>query len=171
MIKDEVLRAQLVLAVENGAKWRARRAEQFPADKRNISSAQSLAALTKRLEGLPLNNPHLAAYIDVMERAVAVAVAKRSVLQGISNIESQCIGRYGFDYAQDGIDNPAPFLFVLTREIADLVEEEEARIKEKKDAVDDGARSEAAVAAVKAAAKTSKRSAGKRRPSQGALAH
>src|SRR5579864_3751949 len=132
MITDELLRAQLVLAIENAAKWRARRAEQHPADKGNISSSQSLAALAKGLESLPVNNPHLAAYVDIMARAVTVAVAKRSVLHDLSSIESQCIGRYGFDYPLDGNDNPAPFLFVLTREITDLVEEEEAGIKEKK---------------------------------------
>src|SRR5690348_11859817 len=123
MITDEVLRAQLVLAIENAATWRAKRAERHPADKRNINSSQSLAALAKRLEAMPVNNPHLAAYIDIMERAVTVAVAKRSVLQGISSVESQFIGRYGFDYPLDGNDNPAPFLFVLTREITHLVEE------------------------------------------------
>jgi hypothetical protein len=175
MIKDEVLRAQLVLAVENAATWRAGRAEQYPADKRNIRSAQSLAALTKRLEALSVNNPHLAAYIEIMERAVAVAVAKRSVLHRISNLASQCIGRYGFDYPQDGNDNPAPFLFVLTREITDLVEEEEERIKEKKGVPDDEALREVVAAAAKEtherAKDTSKKRSSKRRPSQGALAH
>jgi hypothetical protein len=175
MIKDEVLRAQLVLAVENAATWRAGRAEQFPADKRNVRSAQSLAALTKRLEALSVNNPHLAAYIEIMERAVAVAVAKRSVLHRISNLASQCIGRYGFDYPQDGNGNPAPFLFVLTREMTDLVEEEEERIK-KKGAPDDEALREVVATAAKETAHerakgTSKKRPSKRRPSQGALAH
>src|SRR5579883_1856503 len=132
MITDEGLRAQLVRAIENAAQWRARRAARHPADKRNISSSQSLVALAKSLESLPTNNPHLTAYVDIMERAVAVAVAKRSVLHDLSSIEWQCIGRYGFDYPLDRNDNPAPFLFVLTREITDLVEEEEAGIKEKK---------------------------------------
>jgi len=125
--RREVLRAQLVLAVENSAEWRARKAERHRDDERNISSLRSLAALAKRLEALPVNNLHLAAYIEIMERAVEVD--KGTVPHDISNIELQCILRYGFDYPQDG--NPAPFLFVLTREITDLVEEEEERIKEK----------------------------------------
>ena len=125
--RREVLRAQLVLAVENSAEWRARKAERHHDDERNISSLRSLAALAKRLEALPVNNLHLAAYIEIMERAVEVD--KGAVPHDISNIELQCILRYGFDYPQDG--NPAPFLFVLTREITDLVEEEEERIKEK----------------------------------------
>jgi hypothetical protein len=172
MVKDEVLRAQLVLAVENAAKWRATRAEQHPTDQRNISSSQSLGALAKRLESLPVNNPHLAAYIDVMERAVAIAVAKRSVLHALSNVESQFIGRYGFDYPRDSDDNPAPFLFVLTREITDLVEEEEERIQEKKDEPDNEAPTEVAAEAAHAAEKkAAKKPSSRRRPSQGALAH
>jgi hypothetical protein len=176
MVKDEVLRAQLVLAVENAAKWRATRAEQHPTDQRNITSSQSLAALAKRIESLPVNNPHLAAYIDVMERAVAIAVAKRSVLHALSNVESQFIGRYGFDYPRDGNDNPAPFLFVLTREITDLVEEEEERIQEKRDEPDNEAPIEAAAEAATETAhaaekKAAKKTPSRRRPSQGALAH
>ena len=176
MITDEVLRAQLVLAVKNSAKWRARRAEQHPDDQRNISSSRSLVALAERLEALPVSNPHLAAYIDIMERAVAVAVAKRSVLHDISDIESRCIGRYGFDYAQSDNGNPALFLFVLTREMTDLVEEEE-RIKEKKDdpncgAAAEGAREAAKETARKAASEAPKktRRGRRKRPSQGALA-
>jgi hypothetical protein len=121
MITDEVLRAQLVLAIENSAKWRARRVERYRDAKSNIGLSRSLAALAKRLEALPINNPHLAAYVEIMERAATVA--KRSMRDDISKIESQCIGRYGCHYPQEG--NPAPFLFVLTREITDLVEEEE----------------------------------------------
>ena len=176
MIKDEVLRAQLVLAVENAAKWRATRAEQHPADQRNISSSQLLATLAKRLESLPVNNPHLTAYIDVMERAVAIAVAKRSVLHALSNVESQFIGRYGFEYPRDGDDNPAPFLFVLTREITDLVEEEEERIQERKGEPDCAAPKEAAGEVATetthaAEKKAAKKPSSRRRPSQGAFAH
>ncbi|HEV2550006.1 MAG TPA: hypothetical protein VGU20_22030 [Stellaceae bacterium] len=178
MITDEVLRAQLVLAVTNSAKWRARRAEQHPDDQRNISSSYSLAALAKRLDALPVNNPHLAAYIQIMERAVAVAVAKRSVLHDISEIESRCIGRYGFDYAQGDDGNPAPFLFVLTREMTDLVEEEEERITEKKAGADDAVRAGAASGAAKETTRQGAREASRKtrrgrrkRPSQGALAH
>ena len=177
MVTDEVLRAQLALAVKNSAKWRARRAEQHPDDQRNISSSRSLVALAERLEALPVSNPHLAAYIDIMERAVAVAVAKRSMLHDISDIESRCIGRYGFDYAQSDNGNPALFLFVLTREMTDLVEEEE-RIKEKKD--DDPNYGAAAEAAREAAKETARKAASeapkktrrgrRKRPSQGALA-
>jgi hypothetical protein len=178
MITDEVLRAQLVLAVKNSAKWRARRAEQHPDDQRNISSSRSLVALAERLEALPVNNPHLAAYLEIMERAVGVAVAKRSVLHDISDIEQRCIGRYGFDYPHDDNGNPAPFLFVLTREMTDLVEEEEERIKEKKGVADYQATAEAASEAAKETRRTAAREApqktrrGRRkRPSQGALAH
>ena len=172
MITDEVLRAQLVLAVKKSAKWRARRAEQHPDDQRNISSSRSLVALAERLEALPANNPHLAAYIDIMERAVAVAVAKHSVLHDISDIESRCIGRYGFDYPQDDNGNPAPFLFVLTREMTDLVEEEEERIKEKKDDYEPTAEAanETARQAAREASKKTRRGR-RKRPSQGALAH
>jgi hypothetical protein len=112
-----------------------------------------------------------------MERAVAVAVAKRSVLHDISDLEQRCIGRYGFDYPHDDNGNPAPFLFVLTREMTDLVEEEEERIKEK-NVADYQATAEAASEAAKETARTAAREApqktrrGRRkRPSQGALAH
>jgi len=124
MITDEVLRAQLVLAVENSAKRRAKKA-----DGRHISSSQSLAALAKKLEALPINNPHLAAYLEIMARVVAVA--QGSALRDISKIETHCIGRYGVDYPRDGNGNPAPFLFVLTRAITELVEEEEERNKKR----------------------------------------
>ena len=174
MITDEVLRAQLVLAIENAARWRAMRAERHPADKRNISSSRSLAALAKRLESLPANNPHFMAYVNIMERAVAVAVAKRSMLHDLSSVESQCIGGYGFDYPMDGNDNPAPFLFVLTREITDLVEEEEAGFNKKSRADEKAAREVASEAAKEAAHQTaqkpSKKASRLRRPSQGALA-
>ena len=175
MITDEVLRAQLVLAIEKSAKWRARRAEQHPDDQRNVSCSRSLAALAKRLEALPVNNPHFAAYLEIMERAVAVALAKRSVLHEISNIESRCIGRYGFDYPQDGHGSPGPFLFVLTREMTDLVEEEEDRIKEKGATHYRAAKnvaSEAVAGATDAAASEAARkppTRRRKRPSQGAL--
>lgn len=176
MITDEVLRAQLVRAVKSSAKWRARRAEQYPDDQRNISSSRSLVALAERLEALPANNPHLAAYIDIMERAVTVAVAKRSVLHDISDIERRCIGRYGFDYSQGDNGNPALFLFLLTREMTDLVQDEEVRIKEKKDdyepppeVASDRANETGRQAAREASKKT--RRGRRKRPSQGALAH
>jgi hypothetical protein len=176
MITDEVLRAQLVLAIEKSASWRARRAEQHPDDQRNISSARSLAALAERLKALPVNNPHLTAYIGIMERAVAVAIARRSVLHEISNIESRCIGRYGFDYPQDDHGSPAPFLFVLTREMTDLVEEEEDRIKEKKGETHCGvARRGESKAALEVADEAPREASKKpsstrrKRPSQGAL--
>jgi hypothetical protein len=43
---------QLVLAIESSAEWRASKAAQYPDDKRNVSSSQSLSKLAKNLNAL-----------------------------------------------------------------------------------------------------------------------
>jgi hypothetical protein len=139
-------REQLEMAVSSSSEWRAEKAAQYPNDKRNISSCESLAKLAKKLEALPLNNPHLVAYAEMMERAIEL----EDVVTRISEIESPYIGRYGFDYPQTGA--PAAFLKGLTQEIATLVEEEEERVKEEKLEADYEEAKEAADEAAKEAA-------------------
>jgi hypothetical protein len=115
---------QLVLQVVSSADWRASKAEQYPDDKRNIKSSQSLTRLAKKLSVLPADDERVAAYGEVMDRAVEL----ENPLYDISQAHSRYIGRYGFDYPQDG--DPAVFLDELTEECQGFVAAEEEQITE-----------------------------------------
>ena len=117
---------QLIEKVESSADWRAEKAEQYPDDTRNVRSSQALMKLAKRLKTLPDDDENGAAYETVMSRLME----SDDDSAGISAIEheSNYIGRYGFDYPQDG--NPADFLSALTEHCQELIDEAEERAAE-----------------------------------------
>jgi hypothetical protein len=115
---------QLVLQVESSADWRASKAEQYPDDKRNIKSSQSLTRLAKNLNALPRDDEHVAAYVKMMDRAVELEDPLHDIIQ----THSRYISRYGFDYPQDG--NSAFFLDELTEECQSYVDAEDERLAE-----------------------------------------
>jgi hypothetical protein len=108
---------QIIERVESSADWRAEKAEQYPNDARNMRSSQALTKLAEKLKGLPANDENVAAYEAVMSRLVESDVGDEML--GVIEYESQYIGRYGFDYAQDG--DPADFLEALTEHCQESV--------------------------------------------------
>jgi hypothetical protein len=138
---------QLVLAVEGSSWWRAEKAEQYPDDERNVSSSESLAKLAERLQALPRDDVHLVAYAEAIDRAVELS-KECDLLSNISRTESQYIGRYGFDYPEDG--DPSEFLESLTQEIESLIEDVEERVKDERLEAEHEAAAEEADEAAKA---------------------
>jgi hypothetical protein len=154
--------ALLVQQVESSAEWRASKAEQYPNDRRNIKSSQSLTRLAEKLNALPLDDEHVTAYEEMMDRAVEL----ENPLYDISQAHSRYIGRYGFDYLQDG--NPVVFLDELTEECQGFVSAEEEQIAEAeseeryvaaKEAADEAAKEAAHEAAKEAAEEAAKEAA------------
>lgn len=139
---------QLVLRVEASAAWRASKAEHYPDDKRNARSSQALTKLGRKLKMLPADNKCLGTYAAVIDRAVALRAS--SVLSDVSEDESEYIGRYGFDYRQEG--DPEAFLDGLTDEIRPLIEAAEEEIAEEKREAEYEAAKEAADETAKEAA-------------------
>jgi flagellar biosynthesis/type III secretory pathway protein FliH len=119
----------LIQSVETSAEWRAGKAAQYPDDKRNRSSSKALFLLAKNLAELPADDKHVQAYEAIHERLLELDLISR-----VSEHESQYIGRYGFDYPQDG--DPEDFLASLTEEYQEWVDEaeEEAAEEEREEA-------------------------------------
>jgi hypothetical protein len=116
----------LIIAVESSAEWRAQKAEQYPDDNRNIRSSQALAKLAEKLKALPDDDENVAAYETVLSRLTD----SNDDPSRVSEHESHYIGRYGFDYPQDG--NPAGFLSALTEQYQEWADEAEERAAEEK---------------------------------------
>ena len=148
----------LISQVESSADWRAGKAEQYPDDNRNVRSSQALAKLAKKLKAIRGNDKNVAAYEAVldwlMDRIDMVRVVEH---------ESHFIGRYGFDYPQDG--DPAGFLSALTEQYQEWVDEAKERIAEEereqafekaKEIADDEAKEAAHEAAKEAADEAAK---------------
>jgi hypothetical protein len=143
--------------VEASGHWRAGKARQFPNDKRNTRSSESLVSLAEKLNELPPAAREAAlAYSNVMQRVDDLD--DPDVAYEIVGAQSQYIGRYGFDYPADG--NPALFLAGLAEQLAEIVERKEARLSEKekelrfeavKEAADEAAKEAAHEAAEEAA--------------------
>ncbi len=113
--------------IEGSSEWRADKAKQYPDDKRNVRSSESLARLSKQLSALPDNDPKLRAYSELIVRGVDADMD----LGRYSEFQSTYIGRYGFDYPADG--DPDSFMDGLIDELTELVEEAEKRLKEQED--------------------------------------
>jgi hypothetical protein len=152
----------LIEHVESSAHWRAQKAEQYPNDKRNERSSRALTELAENLRALPADDKYGGAYEAVMDRLVEL---KDELLQVIEH-ESQYIGRYGFDYPQDG--DPVDFLSDLTETYQEWVSEAEEHIAEEereeayeaaKEAADESAREAAHEAAKEAAEEAAKEAA------------
>jgi hypothetical protein len=137
---------EIVEAIKSSAEWRDSKAEQYPDDKRNTSSSRSLSNLAKKLGALRPDNQHLVAYAEVMTRAIDLDDA----LSRIIEFQSRYIGRYGFDYPQDG--DPAAFLDALTEEYGHLIKDAEDKAAEEKRDEEYEAAKEAADEAAKEAA-------------------
>jgi hypothetical protein len=117
---------QIIDRVESSADWRAEKAEQYPNDTRNMRSSQALTKLAEKLKSLPANDENVAAYEAVMSRLVESDDCDEMI--GVFEYESQYIGRYGFDYPQDG--DPADFLEALTEYCQELVSKAEEQAAE-----------------------------------------
>jgi hypothetical protein len=140
---------ELAERVESSADWRAGKAKQYPNDKRNVHSSEALNKLAEGLRDIPYDDEGVDAYEAALDRALELD-DKADVLSRISEFETQYLGRYGFDYPQDG--NPSLFLEGLTKEIISLVEGEEAKIAEEENELKYEAAVEAADEAAKEAA-------------------
>jgi hypothetical protein len=117
----------LVESVESSACWRSQKADQYPDDKRNQRSSAALEKLAERLRKLPTDNEHAQTYEAILERLVELDQAYQ-----ISEHESHYIGRYGFDYPEDG--DPEAFLTGLNEHYQELVEEaEEEKAEEERE--------------------------------------
>jgi hypothetical protein len=155
---------QLIEKVESSADWRAGKAEQYPDDTRNMRSSRALEKLAKRLKALPDDDEDGTAYEAVVRRLVESGYDR--LMLGLSEHESQYVGRYGFDYPQDG--DPASFLSALTEHCQELVdeakeeeaeEERERAYEDAKETADEEAK-EAAHEAAKEAAEEAAKEAG-----------
>lgn len=109
----------LIASVEESAEWRAEKAAQFPDDERNERCSAALAVLARNLRALPARDGHAQAYDAAMGRLVEFEDA----LIEMGEHETRHIGRYGFDYPEDG--DPRAFLSALTRICDELVEDAE----------------------------------------------
>jgi hypothetical protein len=118
---------QLIDQVEGSSYWRARKAEEYPGDHRNVTSSESLARLAERLRELPPDDPNVAAYQAAMDDLLA-AEDIDSALVDLSEDQSRYIGRYGFDYPEDG--DPAEFLQAMTELVNNAAERERAAADE-----------------------------------------
>ena len=127
MADVKLWRDQIVDRVSASAEWRFEKARQYPDDRRNIRSSQALRTLAENLQALPLDDPKLAAYAEMMERSDVLVDTQPELL---FETENQAIGRYGFDYPEDG--EPSAFLDGLTRQFADLLEEADEELAEQK---------------------------------------
>jgi hypothetical protein len=113
----------LIQDVESSADWRDGKATQYPDDKRNRNSSEALSLLAKNLAGLPADNKHVQAYEVLIERLFEIDKGSQ-----MSEHQSQYIGRYGFDYPQDG--DPEDFLDSLNEEYQEWVDEAEEKAAE-----------------------------------------
>jgi hypothetical protein len=133
----------LIGEVESSVEWRTYKATEYPNDKRNRTSAESLSKLAKNLRKLSSDNRHVRAYEAALDRLVAL----EADWNNIGEYTSLRIGRYGFDYPLDG--DPEPFLEHLTehyqQQIAEVGKrsdeaERERAYKEACEAADEQAR-------------------------------
>jgi hypothetical protein len=152
----------LTCNVESSADWRAEKAEQYPDDNRNMRSSRALAKLAERLRTLPDNDDNVVAYEAIMGRLADLD----DDLTRVTEHESHYIGRYGFDYPQDG--DPASFLSDLIEQYHEWVNEAEERIAEEererayeeaKETADEAAKEAAHEAAKEAAEEAAKEAA------------
>lgn len=154
----------LIDNVESSADWRAEKAKQYPDDTRNMRCSEALAKLAERLKALPGKDENVVAYEAVMNRLGDLDDAMFNATEH----ESSYIGRYGFDYPQDG--DAASFLSDLTEQYQEYVNEAEERVAEEereqayeqaKEAADEAAKEAAHEAAKEAAEEVAKEAAEK----------
>lgn len=152
----------LIERIESSADWRAQKAEQYPDDNRNLRSSQALTKLAERLSALPGNDENVVAYEAVMGRLVDAEDDLHKVVEH----ENHYIGRYGFEYPQNG--DPAGFLAGLTEQYQEWIDEAEERIAEQereqayeeaKEAADEAAKEAAHETAKEAAEEAAKEAA------------
>ena len=111
----------LIREVESSVQWRADKATEYPNDKRNRTSAESLSKLAKNLRRLSTDNVCVRAYEAAIDRLVALEA-------DWGEYTSRQIGRYGFDYPLDG--DPKPFLEHLTEHYQGQIAEAEKKSAE-----------------------------------------
>lgn len=140
----------LIDSVESSAHWRGEKADQYPDDRRNQRSSAALDKLAERLRKLPADNEHAQTYEALLERLIEL-----DRVHQVSEHESHYIGRYGFDYPEDG--DPEAFLTGLNEHYQELVEEaEEEEAEEERERAYEAARETADEEAKKIANKGAK---------------
>jgi hypothetical protein len=152
----------LIESVESSAEWRAEKAAQYPNDKRNRTSAESLSKLAKKLRKLGADNERLQAHEAAEKRLVELDAYGPDITEHISRY----VGRYGFDYPADG--DPEPFLDGLTEHYQEKIgeadeeaaeAEREQRYEEACEAADEEAKEAADEVAKEAAEEAAKEAA------------
>jgi hypothetical protein len=148
----------LIERVDASAEWRARKAEQYPDDRRNAQSSKALVKLAQNLKALPADDEHAEAYEAVMDRMEELDDGDADLFLRVSEHETGYIGRYGFDYPQDG--DPAGFLSVLTEQYQEWANEaEEEAAEEERERAYEEAKESADEVAKEAAHETAKEAA------------
>jgi hypothetical protein len=156
----------LIERVVASADWRAQKAEQYPDDRRNTQSSKALTKLAENLRALPADDEHVMAYEAVMDRLEELDDGNADLLVRVSEHQTGYIGRYGFDYPQDG--DPAVFLSVSTEQYQEWVNEAEEEAaeaereqayEEAKEIADEAAQDAAHEAAQEAAEEAAKEAA------------
>jgi|GEM_PF-1795563 len=106
------LRDRVASGIDEHARWREMKAEEYPADTRNQRSAQALRDLAKYVRDLPDDDPTL-------KRLAADAEVLDHLEFGLTgeNVKSM-LSRYGFD----GAESPGAFLaLAVDQALADWV--------------------------------------------------
>lgn len=143
----------LIEHVESSADWRAEKAAQYPDDRRNRRSSDSLTKLAQKLRELSVDNEHAKTYESLVERLFEVDQGYQ-----ISEHESHYIGRYGFDYPVDG--DAEEFLSCLNEQYREWVDEaDEKTAEEERERTHTAAQEIAGEEAKEAAAEAAKEAA------------
>lgn len=100
-----LLKEQILFAVEASAHWRRQKAVEYPHDTRNEQSAAALHQLARHLSLLPVTHREFELLADVWFGPA----------EGIEEAQSRVINRYGFDRHEIG--DPEQFLRALRKEI------------------------------------------------------
>jgi len=103
------IREQLLIKIERQADLRRQKAEELPADQRNLESAAELDAVKSELEQLPTENFRLLRLARLWD---SLAADPRAV-----EIEDEFFRGYGFHGDYTGGDHAGHFLEALTSEL------------------------------------------------------
>jgi len=107
---DDDTREQVVLSLENSARWRSAKAAEYPDDARNARAASALAAAAREVAALPADDARLDRlarfFASVDDDAVGAYVEE----------QSRIIGRHGFDVPEATTDELLASLLSLTEQ-------------------------------------------------------
>ncbi len=109
--QDDVYRDALAEGLAATAQWRRGKAEQYPDDERNLSSAEALERAAAEVRSLDLGHPVLSAFAELD----AVAGFPPELLYSLG----QAASRFGFDRLPGGV----PIPYNLDALLADILRE------------------------------------------------